>query len=145
MATGSTNPGPAVEVTVNTGLPRTFFQFIQTIAVAITPVATATITVAEQSFGSNGASFATAVTGILAGDVILAINPPSTVAGVAATQARVDVAVNDKFYVAMVNPTAGSLTMPSGTYLVTVARFLQSISTTPGTFSSLQSAIVTTS
>jgi len=135
------NPGPASIVTTNTEPPRSTFQTIQTIAVAITPVATATITVAEQSFGLNGASFATAATGILPGDVILAVNPPSTVAGVGISQFRVDTSVVDKFYVAFVNPTAGSLTMASGTYLITVARYIQSVSTTPGTFSSLPSTL----
>jgi hypothetical protein len=135
------NPGPASATSVNTQAPRSLEQFIQTIAVTITPVATATITVAEQSFGANGVSFATAVTGILPGDVILAINPPSTVAGVGISQFRVDTAVADKFYVAFVNPTAGSLTMPSGLYLITVARFIASVSTTPGTFSSLPTSI----
>jgi hypothetical protein len=135
------NPGPASIVTVNTQSLRGTEQFIQTIAVSITPVATATITVAEQSFGLNGVSFATAATGILAGDVILAINPPSTTAGVGISQFRVDTAVNDKFYVSFVNPTAGSLTMPSGSYLITVARYIPSVSTTPGTFSTLPSTV----
>jgi hypothetical protein len=106
----------------------------------MTPAATATITVAEQSFGLNGTA-ATAATGILAGDVIMAINPPSTVAGVGISQFRVDTATNDKFYVSFVNPTAGSLTMASGTYLITVARFIPSVSVTPGTFSTLPSSI----
>lgn len=135
------NPGPATAVTVNTQTPRSLVQFIQTIAVSITPVATATITVAEQSFGANGASFATAATGIKAGDVILSVSPPSTVAGVGISHYRVDTAVDDKFYISFVNPTAGSLTMPSGVYLITVARYVQSVTTTPGTLSSLPSAI----
>lgn len=137
----SVNPGPAVETTVNTQPPRSTAQFIQTISVAITPVAVATITVAEQSFGLNGASFATAATGILPGDVILAVSPPSTVAGVGISQWRVDTAVADKFYIAFVNPTAGSLTPPSGQWLITVARLIQSVTTTPGTLSSLPSAV----
>ena len=135
------NPGPATATSVNTQLPRALAQFVQTIAVSITPVATATITVAEQSFGLNGASFATAATGILPGDVILAISPPSTVAGVGISQFRVDTSVVDKFYVSFVNPTAGSLTMPSGVYLITVARYVQSVSTTPGTLSSLPTSL----
>ena len=136
------NPGPATIVTVNTEPPRSTAQFVQTIAVSMTPAATATITVAEQSFGLNG-TVVTAATGILAGDVILAVNPPSTVAGVGISQFRVDTATNDKFYVSFVNPTAGSLTMPSGTYLITVARFIPSASLTPGTLSSLPSSITT--
>jgi len=145
MPVGSTNPGPAIENTVNTQSPRGFYQFIQTISIAITPVAVATITVAEQSFGANGASFATAATGILPGDVILGVSPPSTVAGVGISQYRVDTATADKFYISFVNPTAGSLTPPSGQYLITVGRYVQSVSTTPGTLSSLPAAVVTTS
>lgn len=135
------NPGPATTGTVNLQAPISGERTIQTIAVSITPVATATITVAEQSFGANGVSFVTAATGILPGDVLLAVNPPSTVAGVGISQFRVDTAVADKFYVAFVNPTAGSLTMPSGVYLLTVGRLSSSISATPGTLSSLPSSL----
>jgi len=137
------NPGPAAIITVNTQSPRSAEQLIQTIAVSMTPLIVATITTAEQSFGSSGVSQVTATTGILAGDVILAINPPSLVAGVAISQFRVDTAVNDKFYVTFVNPTASGVTPASGLYLVTVARFSLSASTTPGTFSTLPSAITT--
>jgi hypothetical protein len=118
-----TNPGPASMSTVNTQSPYSTLQFTQTIAVTLTPVATATITVAEQSFGANGVSFVSAATGIRAGDIITAVSPPSTVAGIGISQYRVDAAVNDKFYISFANPTAGSLTMPSGVYLITVARY----------------------
>lgn len=135
------NPGPASYSTVNTVPPRALAQFIQTIAVSITPTSVATITVAEQSYGLNGASFATAATGILPGDVILAISPPSITAGVGIASWRVDTSTLDKFYVSWVNPTAGSLTPASGVYLITVARFVQSVSPTPQTFSTLPAAI----
>lgn len=137
----SVNPGPAVETTVNTQPPRSTLSTIQAISVLMTPVAVATITVAEQSFGANGVSFVTAATGILPGDVIIGVSPPSTVAGVGISQFRVDTAVADKFYVAFVNPTAGSLTPPSGQWIITVARYIQSVSTTPGTLSSLPAAV----
>ncbi len=145
MPVGSTNPGPAVESTVNTQSPRGFVQFTQTIGVSLTPVAVATITVAEQSYGANGVSFVSAATGILAGDIITAISPPSITAGVGIAGWRVDPAVNDKFYIDWVNPTAGSLTPAAGVYLITVSRLIQSVTTTPGTLSTLPSAIVTTS
>ncbi|SRR6266436_1036938 len=135
------NPGPATIVTVNTQSPRSAEIFVQTIAVSLTPLIVATITTAEQSFGLNGVSQVTAATGILAGDVILAINSPSLVAGVAIANFRVDTAVNDKFYITFVNPTAAGVTPVSGTYLVTVARFSLSASTTPGTLSSLPATI----
>jgi hypothetical protein len=137
------NPGPVTVSTVNTQSPRSTEQFIQTIAVSMTPLSVATITTAEQSFGSAGVSQATAATGILAGDVILAVNSPSLQAGVAIANFRVDTAVNDKFYVTFVNPTAAGVVPVSGNYLVTVARFNSSTSTTPGTLSSLPSSITT--
>lgn len=135
------NPGPATQVTVNTQSPYSTERTLQTIAVSMTPLAVATITTAEQSFGSAGVSQVTAATGILAGDVIVAINPPSMTAGVGISGFRVDTATNDKFYVQFVNPTAGSVTPPTGTWLITVARFSQSVSTTPGTLSSLPATV----
>lgn len=145
MPVGSTNPGPAIEQTVNTQSPRGFYQFIQTIAVSLTPVAVGAATVAEQSYGANGVSFVSAATGLLAGDIVLNVSPPSITAGVGIAGARVDTATADKFYIDWVNPTAGSLTPPAGTYLITVARLIQSITTTPGTLSTLPASIVTTS
>ncbi len=139
----STNAGPSIVQTVNTQPPRSAEQFIQTIGVSLTPLAVATITTAEQSFGSNGVSQATAATGILPGDVILAINPPSLVAGVSLASFRVDTATADKFYVTFVNPTAGSVTPVSGVYLITVARFNQSTTVTPGTLSTVPTSITT--
>lgn len=139
------NPGPATQVTVNTESPRAFVQFIQTISVAMTPVAMAASTATEQSFGLNGVSFVTAATGILAGDVILSVSAPSAVAGVGIVGWRVDTAVVDKFYVTFSNSTAGTPTPASGQYLITVTRLIQSVTTTPGTLSSLPAAIVTAS
>lgn len=135
------NPGPAVQSTLNTQSPRGTDQFIQTIAVAITPVALVASTSAEQSYGLNGASFATAATGILPGDVILAVNHPSLTAGTGIGGFRVDTSVVDKFYVVWTNSTAGTPTPASGTYLITVARFNQSTSVTPATFSSLPASL----
>lgn len=118
-----TNPGPASTATSNTQLPVTLGQFIQTISVSLTPLAVATITTAEQSFGLNGVSQVTAATGIKKGDVILSIAPPSMTAGVGISGYRCDVTTDDKFYIQFVNPTAGSVTPPSGQYLITVARY----------------------
>jgi hypothetical protein len=135
------NPGPASISTVNTQSPYSTDRTIQTIAVSLTPLQVATITCAEQSFGLNGVSQVTAATGILHGDVILAVNPPATVAGVGISQFRVDTAVDDKFYITWCNPTAAGVTPTSGIYLITVARFNQTTSTTPGTFSSLPATV----
>lgn len=137
------NPGPANTQTINTQPPRSTLQTIQTISVNMTPVAVATITTAEQSFGANGATQATAATGILPGDVIIGVSPPSLVAGVTPTVGRVDTAVADKFYIQFVNPTAGSVTPPAGQWLITIARYNQSTSTTPGTLASLPATVTT--
>ena len=135
------NLGPASTSTVNVQLAYSTERTVQTIGVSMTPLSVATITTAEQSFGSAGVSQVTAATGILAGDVILAVNPPSLVAGVGISGFRVDTAVNDKFYVQFVNPTAGAVVPPTGTWLITVGRFSQSVSTTPGTLSSLPTTV----
>ena len=135
------NPGPANVTTVNTQSPYSTERTIQTIAVSMTPLSVATITVAEQSFGLNGVSQVTAATGILAGDVIMAVNPPAVGTAVGIASFRVDTAVNDKFYVAWVNPTAGALVPSAGTYLITVARYSLSTGFTPGTLSSLPSTV----
>lgn len=122
----SVNPGPAAATAVNTQSPYSPEVTVQTIAVSLTPLQVNTITAPEQSFGANGVSQVTAATGIKAGDVLLTVNPPSVTAGCALASFRVDPAVDDKFYLQFVNPTAGNLTPPSGTYLLTVARFNQS-------------------
>lgn len=135
------NPGPASTQTSNTQSPRGQFSFIQTIGVSITPVAVAANTSVEQSYGLNGASFATLVTGILPGDVLINVSPPSTTAGVDIGGSRVDIATADKFYFAWQNSTAGSLTPPAGVYLLTIGRYNSSTSTTPQTFSTLPSQL----
>lgn len=119
----SVNPGPSSSATVNTQSPYSPEVTIQTIAVSLTPLSVATITTAEQSFGANGVSQATAATGIKAGDVIIGVNPPGMQAGVVVANARVDPAVDDKFYLEFVNPTAGAVVPTAGLYLLTVARF----------------------
>ena len=134
------NPGPASIATVNTQSPRSTLSSIQTIAVSITPTQIATASSVEQSYGSAGATYATAATGILAGDVILAISPPSTTASCAIGGFRNDLTTNDKFYIDWVT-SASTITPPSGTYLVTVGRFIPSVTTTPGTVSSLPSSL----
>lgn len=136
----SVNPGPASTSNPNTQSPYSTEKFIQTIAVAITPVAVAVASSAEQSYGANGVSFATAATGILPGDVIMGISPPSTAASCSIGGFRVDTAVADKFYIDWVT-SAATITPPAGTYLITVARYNTSNAATPGTLSSLPSSV----
>ncbi|MDE2098340.1 MAG: hypothetical protein KGL39_13890 [Patescibacteria group bacterium] len=140
-ASSSTNPGPSQVQTSNTQSPRSQGQFIQTIAVNMTPLAVAADTSAEQSFGSNGVSQATAATGIIPGDVILNVSAPSLTAGLGIGEWRVDTSTADLFYVAWQNSTAASLTPPSGYYLITVFRFNLSNGETPATFKTLPSEL----
>ena len=128
-----TNLGPSTTTTVNTQSVYSTEVTFQTIAVSLTPVSVATITTAEQSFGLNGVTQVTAATGIVAGDVIVGISAPSHVAGVVAANWRVDPAVNDKFYITFVNPTAAGVVPASGLYLITVARYNQSNRNSNGT------------
>lgn len=122
----SVNPGPSSTQTVNLQSPYSPQITFQTIAVNLTPLSVATITTAEQSFGAAGVSQVTAATGIKAGDVIVGVSPPGMQAGVVVANARVDPAVDDKFYLQFVNPTAGGVVPTAGLYLLTVARFNQS-------------------
>ncbi len=122
----SVNPGPAPTTTVNTQSPYSTEVTNRPIAVTMTPMSVATITTAEQSFGLNGVTQVTAATGIKAGDVLISVNAPSHVAGVVLANCRVDPAVDDKFYVTFVNPTAAGVVPASGVYLLTVMRFSQS-------------------
>jgi hypothetical protein len=137
----SVNPGPASTATVNTQSPYSYEKFIQTISVAITPVAQSTAGSNEQSYGANGASYATAATGILPGDVIIGISPPSTAASCSIGGFRVDTSTVDKFYIDWVT-SASSITPPAGQYLITVARYSSSGGGgTPATLSSLPATL----
>lgn len=122
----SVNPGPSSSTTQNTQSPYSPQVTFQTIAATLTPVSVATITVVEQSFGANGVTQVTAALGLKAGDVIVGVSSPSLTAGVGLTNFRVDPAVDEKFYLQFVNPTAGGLVPAAGIYLLTVARFNQS-------------------
>lgn len=121
------NLGPSSSATTNTQSPATFEQFIQTIAISLTPLSVATITTAEQSFGLNGVSQVTAATGIKAGDVVMGFNTPGVTTGVVATSVRVDPSTDDKFYIQFVNPTAGAVVPLTGLYILHVARPIASI------------------
>jgi hypothetical protein len=83
------------------------------ITATITPASVATITAAEQSFTLTGK-------GILARDNVIAVIPPSEVAGVSLTYARVTGA--NTVAIKFVNPTAGSVTPPSGAYTFVIGR-----------------------
>lgn len=134
------NPGPASTANPNLQSPISLERTIQTIAVSMTPVSVTTTTTVEQSFGANGVTQATAATGILPGDVILAVNHPSLTANTFIGGARVDTATSDKFYVVFGSLTTA--TPASGYWLITVARWNTSGGTsTPQTFSGLPSSL----
>ena len=76
----------------------------------LTPVAVATITVAEQSF---------TVPGLKLGDHVT-VNAPAITAGTAFAGARVSAA--NTLTIAYVNPTDGSLTPAAGVYTIAIQR-----------------------
>lgn len=107
------NPGPASTQTVNVTLPVGNLQLVESLKINLgTIAAIPTISTSEITFSGLG-------TGILAGDVILAINKPTQQAGLGICNFRVDPLVNDKFYIAYVNPTAAGIT-PTAAELYTV-------------------------
>lgn len=79
-------------------------------APSLTPVAVATIVVAEQTF---------TVTGLTTADKVIVI-PPAIATAVGLAGARVSAA--DTLAVRFVNPTAGSLTPTAGVYTVIAIR-----------------------
>ena len=138
------NPGPSSSAQVNTQSLAAFGQLVQQIAVNLTPLSVATITTAEQSFGLNGVSQVTAATGIKAGDIIVGFSTPGMTTGVVAANMRVDPAVDDKFYIQFVNPTAGAVVPLTGLYILNVLR--PNVSTRPPgstTYSFLSTAVQT--
>ena len=95
----------------------------QVVDVTWTPSSVATITTAAQTVTVPGVK--AAVTAALSptgraipADVIVGITPPSHVAGVAATTGWVS--ADNTVSVIFVNPTAGSVTPPSGTWRFTI-------------------------
>lgn len=107
------NPGPNVSTTPDTvQSPIGNIQKIGRFALTLTPSAVSATTAPVQNFASTGI-------GLLTTDTVI-VTPPSTTAGVAPAVAYVSAA--DQLSIQFVNPTAGSLTPPSGTYLVTVFR-----------------------
>lgn len=107
------NPGPNDAVLPDTvQMPTGNVWKIGRFALSLTPTAVAATTAPIQAFASTGI-------GLLTTDVVL-VQPPSDLAGVALANAYVSAA--DTLSIQFVNPTAGSLTPPAGTFLVTVIR-----------------------
>jgi hypothetical protein len=102
-----------------TGLIPQYAASYQVVAVDWTPSSVATITTAAQTVTVPGVK--AAVTAALSNtgraipaDAVVGIIPPSHVAGVSATVGWVS--ADDTVSVIFVNPTAGSVTPPSGSW-----------------------------
>ena len=108
-----TNPGPN-----SASLPDTVQSPVGNLwkvgrfAISLTPTSVATISAPVQNFAATGI-------GLLTTDTVV-VTPPSATAGV--TQGSTWVSAADQLSIQFVNPTAGSLTPPAGTYLITVFR-----------------------
>ncbi len=107
------NPGPNVVSLPDTvQMPVGNLWKVGRFAISLTPSAVSATTAPVQNYAATGI-------GLLATDTVV-VTPPSATAGVAAASAWVSAA--DQLSIQWVNPTAGSLTPPAGTYLVTVFR-----------------------
>ena len=99
-----TNPGPAIETTVNTQSPVTNLSKHQLLAVNFGVIAAVgAATTAE-------IMFAGLATGLRPGDVIIDAVKPTAQAGLAIGNCRVDALLLDTFYITYINTTAGALT-----------------------------------
>lgn len=107
------NPGPnSANLPDTVQSPIGNLWKVGTFAISLTPAAVSTVTAPVQNFAATGI-------GLLTTDAVLVV-PPSATAGVALASAWVSAA--DQLSIQWVNPTAGSLTPPAGSYLVTVFR-----------------------
>ncbi len=107
------NPGPNVVTLPDTvQMPTGNLWKVGQFAISLTPTAVSATTAPVQNYASTGI-------GLLTTDTVV-VTPPSATAGVAAASAWVSAA--DQLSIQWVNPTAGSLTPPAGTYRVAVFR-----------------------
>jgi hypothetical protein len=83
---------------------------ISIVSVSCTPAESAAVTAVAQTF---------TVPGVKVGDVVL-VTPPSNASSVSVGGAWASAA--DTVSVQFINPTAGNLTAPSGTYIFTIFR-----------------------
>jgi hypothetical protein len=108
------NPGPNSSVLPDTvQMPTGNIWKVGRFAVTLTPAAIAnTAASGTQTFAATGI-------GLLTTDAVVVV-PPSTVAGI--QQAGAYVSASDTLAIQFINATAGSLTPPSGSYVVLVFR-----------------------
>lgn len=107
---------PNIATPKNPGINNGVFMAI---TATIDPASVATITTVEQDF---------TVTGLLAGDIVVAVNKPTCTTGLGICNARVKAA--DTLSLTFVNPTAGSVNAGSETYTLLIYRPAQTIGTT---------------
>lgn len=109
-----TNAGPNVSVLPDTiQYPTGNLWKVGRFAIALTPTAVAADTAPVQNYANTGI-------GLLTTDTVFVNYSGETPLNAAPASAYVSAA--DQLSIQWVNPTAGSVTPPSGTYLVTVFR-----------------------
>lgn len=91
---------------------ETAIMAINRYTVTINPASVAAATSAEQTF---------TVTGVEAGDIVLAVNKPTATAGLGIVNARVTAA--DTVGITFMNATAGAVDAASESYEIIVGRF----------------------
>ena len=89
------------------------------ITATLTPAATAAATAVEQTFTSASTGANLNLGALRVGDFVI-VNPPSITAGVGIVGTRVSAA--GTLAITFMNATAGSLTAPSGAYVISVSR-----------------------
>jgi hypothetical protein len=112
-ASGSTNPGPATEVTPSPQSSIGNIQKVGIFSITLSPASVANATSAEQTFSSTGI-------GLLTTDVVL-VQKPTAQAGIGIVGSRVSAA--DTLAITFMNATAATVTpTASEVYKVTVLR-----------------------
>lgn len=104
---------------INQQNPKINNGIFMAITATIDPASVATITTVEQDF---------TVTGLVAGDIVVAVNKPTCTTGLGICNARVK--ANDTLSLTFVNPTAGSVNAGSENYTILIYRPSQAIGTT---------------
>lgn len=104
---------------MTTGITMGNASGVYLIRATLTPAATAAATAVEQTFTSASTGTNLGLSGLRVGDFVT-INPPSITAGVGIVGSRVS--ASGTLAITFSNSTAGSLTAPSGTYVIMVTR-----------------------
>jgi Mg/Co/Ni transporter MgtE len=118
------NPGPAVTANPASQAPSGNISKSAVVnTVSITPASVGAATTAQQTFSGLGI-------GLVVGDIVSCINPPSFVAGVFPVSATVT--ASDTIQVTFANVTAGGVVPPAGLYQLGIDRLQPFTSTGSG-------------